>query len=135
MSGVIWKSWKPEAVRARVVEELAANGEIVGKFVETEARRRLLAIGEPEWGKGYRKMLADYYLTSLVERKAKEVTIWVGMRTGPKGQQHGLWIELGTATIPRQGNRPGRPGHPAHPYLRPAVFDNGREIVQLLEGR
>ena len=134
MSQAIWRSWKPEAVKKAVVEELVANGEIAGKFLEGEARRRLLAVSEPAWGAGYRRMLATYMLASLVEREKNAVVIWIGVKKGPKGEQHGLWIELGTATIPPHGDKPGRPGYPAHPYLRPAVLDNARQIVLLLAG-
>lgn len=134
MTKAIWRSWHPERLKRRVLEDLVANGETAGKFVETEARQRLLAIRDPEWGAGYRRYIANYMLTSLVERERNAVVIWIGVRKGPKGQQHGLWIELGTAMIPPHGDKPGRPGHPAHPYLRPAVFQNARAIVQLLAG-
>ena len=133
MSQAIWRSWKPEAVRAAVVDQLVADGEIAGKFVESEARRRLLAVREPEWGAAYRAYVATYMLTSFVERQPNLVTIWVGVKKGPKGQQHGLWIELGTRPV-MEGRR-RRPGHPPRPYLRPAVFENAREILALLAGK
>lgn len=118
-----WKSWRPEKVREAALDELERNGEIVGKFVETDARRRLHTITEPEWGEGYRRQIVGRLLTFVVEREAKAVVITVGVRAGPKGRFHGFWIEVGTRT------------EPAHPYLRPAVFDNAREIVALLGGR
>lgn len=135
MTKAIWRSWDPKGFKRQVLDDLVANGEIVGKFVETEARRRLLAITEPEWGAKYRYMIVGRLLTNVVERQRNAVVIWVGVAKGAKGKQHGLWIELGTATIPPRGGKPGRPGHPAHPYLRPAVFDNARQIVLLLAGR
>lgn len=135
MTQAIWRSWNPEALKRQVMDGLVANGEIAGKFVESEARRRLLAVDTPAWGAGYRRYIANYMLASLVEREPNAVVIWVGVKRGPKGEQHGLWIELGTATIPRRGSTPPRPGHPAHPYLRPAVFDNAPQIVLLLAGK
>jgi hypothetical protein len=135
MTKAIWRSWTPEAVKRQVLDDLVANGEIAGKFIESDARSKLLGIGEPAWGAGYRRYIANYLLTSLVEREANAVVIWLGVKLGPKGSQHGLWIELGTATIPPRGGKRGRPGYPAHPYLRPAVFNNAREIVRLLAGR
>ena len=122
-------SWRPEAVKQAAMAELESNGAIVGKFVETEARRRLTAIAEPEWGEKYRRLIVGRLLTFVVTREPKAVVITVGVAAGPKGQHHGFWIEVGTR------GRPGHPGYPAHPYLRPAVFDNAREIVALLAGR
>jgi len=110
-------------VREAVIGELMASGKVVGKFVETEARRRLHAIAEPEWGERYRRLIVGRLLTFVVEREARAVVITVGVRRGEKGRYHGFYIETGTR---RQ---------PAHPFLRPAVFDNAKEIVGLLAGR
>jgi len=115
--------WHPERVREAVLDELQANGEIVGKFVETEARQRLHAITEPEWGEKYRRLIVGRLLTNVVEREAKAVVITVGVRTGKEGRHYGFYIETGTRK------------QPAHPFLRPAVFDNRREIVALLAGK
>ena len=116
-------SWRPDAVKQAAVAELESNGAIVGKFVETEARRRLYAISVPEWGEKYRRLIVGRLLTFVVTREPKAVVITVGVAGGPKGRHHGFWIEIGTRK------------QPAHPYLRPAVFDNAREIVALLAGR
>lgn len=122
-------NWTPENVRKEVVKNLASNGGIVGKFVEGEAKRRLLAINDPAWGAGYRKMIADYLLTSEVEVLPNEVVIRVGTKVsgvskkGTGGRHHGFYIELGSKTAA------------AHPFLRPAVFENGKKIVGLLEGK
>ena len=130
-----WRSWKPEDVKRAVKAQLVANGEIAGKFVETDARRRLTAITVPEWGEKYRNMVVGRLLTSFVEEEAQAVVIWVGVRKGPKGSQHGLWIEVGTRGVRGTPGKPGRPGHPAHPFLRPAVFENARKILALLAGK
>lgn len=114
------KKWSPQKVRDAALKELAENAEIVGKFVETEARRRLYAIDEPAWGERYRRLIVARLLTYVVERKAKAIVITVGVRVGPKGHHHGFWIEFGSSTAP------------AHPFLRPAVYDNARQIVKLL---
>ena len=118
--------WKPEAVRAAALAELQANAEIVGKFVETEARRRLDAITQPDNRRAvnYRRFLSKYLLTYTVEKTAKAIVIRVGMRRRSEkgGDHHGFYIETGSTTAP------------AHPYLRPAVFDNASEIVALLGG-
>ncbi len=114
--------WTPETVKAAAIQELVANGEIVGKFVESDARRRLLAIRDPDWGANYRRLVVGRLLTNVVEKSPNEVTITVGVRTGPRGAHHGFFIEFGSRTAG------------AHPFLRPAVFENGRQIVALLSG-
>lgn len=125
------KSWTPEKFKAELKKDVAANGEIVGKFVETEARRRLVAIEDPDWGKAYRQQILARSLTYAVEEKANEVVVNVGVAAGPttgkgsgaEGQRkRGLYIELGSSKAP------------AHPYLRPAVFENAGKIVGLFEG-
>lgn len=118
--------WTPEAVRAAALADLEANAEIVGEFVETEARRRLDAIQKPDNWKAvnYRRFLSKWMLTHTVETTAKEIVIRVGMRRRSEtgGDHHGFYIETGSRKAP------------AHPYLRPAVFDNGDQIVTLLAG-
>lgn len=127
MSDVNITKWQPEEVKAMVTATLLENGEIAGKFVETDARKRLMAITDPEWGKKYRQQLVARLLTNIVERGLNEVIIRVGVResksrTGVASRKHGFYIELGSATAP------------AHPFLRPAVFENGKKIVRLLCG-
>lgn len=116
-------TWNAEAFKAELLAKLEANGAIVGKFVEEEARRRLLDITEPDWGAGYRSEIVARLLTNTVEKEEKAVVINVGVAVGPSGQHHGLYIELGSSTAP------------AHPFIRPAVFENGPKIVALLSGK
>jgi hypothetical protein len=117
------KKWRPQVVKKAVMAELMENAEIVGKFVEEEARRRLYAIQDPEWGERYRRLIVGQRLTFVVERERNAVVITVGVKGGEKGRYYGFYIEMGSKTSP------------AHPYLRPAVFDNAREIVALLGGQ
>lgn len=123
--------WNDREFKKGLKRELAANAAIVGKFVETEARRRLTAITDPDWGAAYRQQVLARSLTYEVEEKANEVEVRVGVTEGPTtgkesgaaGQRkRGLYIELGSSTAPAQ------------PYLRPAVFENGGKIVRLFEG-
>ncbi|MCB9135159.1 MAG: hypothetical protein H6636_07020 [Anaerolineales bacterium] len=122
-------TWTPENVKKEVIREVASNAAIVGKFIETDARQRLLAINDPEWGAGYRKMVANHLLTSEVEQMPNEVVIRVGTKvsgvskSGTGGRHHGFYIELGSASAP------------PHPWLRPAVFQNAKKIVALLAGK
>src|SRR3989304_138796 len=101
--------WKPDALKKQLIADLAENGEIVGKFVETEARRRLLAISDPKWGEAYRSQLVGRLLTYEVKTSPKEVTINVGVRPSSSGSPLGFYIAMGSKSAP------------AHPFLRPAV--------------
>lgn len=116
-------NWTPDKFKAELVQQLVANGEIVGKFVEEDARRRLLDIQEPEWGAAYRSEVVARLLTHTVERDGNQVVITVGVAEGSGGRHHGFYIELGSSTAP------------AHPFIRPAVFENGGKIVALLSGK
>ncbi len=71
-------SWHPNEFKKKVISELAENAEIVGKFVETDARQRLLAIKDPAWGLAYRSKLVSRLLDYTVEVKSNEVVITVG---------------------------------------------------------
>lgn len=117
------KSWSPEQLKKKIMDDLVANGEIAGKFVETDARRRLVSIKEPEWGAGYRQKLVARLLRNEVERGFNEVVIRVGVAVSNEARHHGFYIEMGSSTAPAQ------------PFLRPAVFENGRKIVALLAGK
>lgn len=121
--GDMIKNWDAAALKKDLIAQLAANGAIVGKFVETEARSRLEAIREPSWGAGYRNEIVSRLLTNEVETKPNGVEIRVGVKAGPGGRHHGFYIELGSSTAPAQ------------PFLRPAVLDNARKIVALLAGK
>lgn len=120
-------TWTPKLIMGNTLDALEANGEIAGKFVETEARKRLLAITDPEWGKGYREKVVARLLTHRVTRHSDRVVIAIGVRQsqsrrGVARKKHGLYIELGSKTAP------------AHPFLRPAVHENKDKIVALLNG-
>lgn len=130
MSGQL--NWHPERLKKAVRAELQANGEIVGKFLEGEARRRLLGLDDLQvdlpdgqtyyGGAAYRKYVAGL-IGSEVEQTAGQVEIRVGVRKGRSGTRHGLYIELGTALFA------------ARPFLRPAVYENADRIVKVLAGK
>jgi len=131
MKNVTWEKWNPEGVVKTVQGDLVENMELACKFVEQKARSNLRAIVEPEWGRRYRHRILARRLTSEVRVTKKMVVGAIGIRS-EAGKDSGLWIELGTATIPPHGKKKGRPGHPAHPYLRPALFNHRNEILSLL---
>lgn len=116
-------TWTPNAVKRMAQEIVLERAEDVGKFCETDARRRLDAITDPDTkrDKNYRKYLSDWILTNTVEKDKFDVLIRIGMKVGKEGQMHhGFYIETGSSTAQ------------AHPFLRPSVFSNARDIVDLL---
>lgn len=120
-------TWKSDTLKKALLADLTANADIVGEFVESEARRRVLAIPEPAWGAGHRKYISRL-LTNVVEQERNAVVIRVGLPPGKKTKtgttRHlGFYIEFGSKTAP------------AHPYLRPAVYENAANIVALLSGK
>jgi hypothetical protein len=120
--------WDPSGFKKKLISELVENGEIVGKFVEMDARKRLQAVMDPDWGKGHRNYVSRL-LTSVVETEPNAVVIKIGLppgKTTKEGKQTrhlGFYIEMGDSH------------HAAHPYLRPAVFMNASRIVALLSGK
>lgn len=116
-------NWSPNKVRGMAQDIVFSRAEDVGQFCETEARKRLDAIESPDTkrDKNYRAYISDYILTNTVEKDGNDVLIRVGMKIGKEGQtHHGYYIETGSSTAQ------------AHPYLRPAVFNNGRDIVDMI---
>jgi HK97 gp10 family phage protein len=114
--------WHPEQLKKKILSDLAGNGEVVGKFLEGEARRRLMGITDPEWGEAYRGYVANL-ISSDSAIDGNGLLIRVGVGRGRSGSHHGLYIEFGSKTAA------------AHPFLRPAVFDNAAKIVGLLANR
>lgn len=114
------RNWKPEKIIQAVADQVAGNAEAVGEYVERDARRRLFAIKDPDWGEKYRRFVVGRLLTHEIERKRREVIIAVGVKATPESRYHGFYIETGSSTAP------------AHPWLRPAVWNNARTIVGLL---
>ncbi len=126
MARVVWTKWDPEAVKAATLAQLTENAENVGRFLETEARRRLDAIRTPDNKKAvwWRTFLSRWVLKHTVREETDAIVITVGMRKGPRagGKHRGFYVEVGSSKAP------------AHPYLRPAVFGNGPTIVAMLGG-
>ena len=113
------REWRQREVIEEIMVQVESSLEVAAKMVEVDARRRLLAIHDPEWGRGYRKLLALFRLISFVERDSKAVEASIGM-TGRKEGWLGFYIEVGSKTAP------------AHPWLRPALLTNLESILALL---
>jgi hypothetical protein len=116
--------WNQKAVIEEIAAEVEANMEIAAEVVETDARKRLRSIGDPDWGRGYR-MLISYRLTSFVKRENLAIIAGIGVPPDPKSgtPYMGFYIETGSTTAP------------AHPWLRPALLTNLRNIMALLGDR
>jgi len=115
--------WRQREVFEAIAAEVQETMEIATKVVETDARRRLIRIREPQRRGKYRLVLALYRLTSFVRREGKAIVGKVGIPVGEKGGDYGFWIEIGSKTAP------------ANPWLRPALVENLRNIVALLGGK
>jgi len=113
--------WRQREVIEEITAQVESDLEIAAKVVEVDARRRLLKIHDPEWGRGYRKLLALYRLTSFVQRSRGAVEAGIGIPPGKTGDL-GFWIEVGSKTAA------------AHPWLRPALLTNLENIMALLGG-
>ncbi len=111
--------WNARQVIEVIGDEVAETLEVAGEVVKVDAKRRLLAIRDPEQGRAYRKVLALYRLTTGMIRTPKEVAVKIGIPKGKKGGDYGFWIEVGSRTAP------------AHPWLRPALLTNLRNIMGL----
>jgi hypothetical protein len=124
---VTWEKWNPGKVREATLKELQANGEIVGKFLETEARQRLDAITKPSNRKAvrWRAFLSRWVLGHRVDVDENGVTIRVGMRKGPgkAGAMRGFYIEIGSQKAP------------ATSFLRRTILENKKTILATLMGK
>lgn len=115
--------WKAAELKEALAVAVTARMEDAAKLVEVDARSRLLRIRDPEFGLGYRKVLALYRLKSVVRRVGNVIEGMIGIPPGAKGGDYGYYIETGSRTAP------------AHPWLRPALLTNLKTIMQLLGGR
>jgi hypothetical protein len=113
--------WRQREVIEEVADQVISDMETAGKVVEVDARRRLLRIQDPEFGRKYRRVLAMFRLTSFVRRTGSTIEALVGIPKGERGGDYGFWIEVGSKTAAAQ------------PWLRPALLTNLRRIREFLE--
>lgn len=127
--GII-KGWNPKAFKQHILNRLEQNAEVTGIFLQNNARARLYAIREPEWGQAYRRKILARMIVHEIERRPNEVVLTLGALTNPglvgytkipgDARYFGFYIEMGSRRFP------------AHPYLRPAVFNNGRQVAAMM---
>jgi hypothetical protein len=113
--------WRQREVIDEVADQVISDMEMAGKVVEVDARRRLLRIQDPEFGRKYRRVLALFRLTSFVRRTGSTIEALIGIPKGEQGGDYGFWIEIGSKTAAAQ------------PWLRPALLTNLRRIREFLE--
>lgn len=120
-----FSNWNPKAVEKMIMDNLISRVDMAGQFVEDDARQRLEGIKNPDTKRdvNYRNYLAKYILTHQTEREKRSVISRIGMKIGKEGQRHhGFYIERGSSTAPAQ------------PYLRPALVQNLKDIMDIISG-
>jgi HK97 gp10 family phage protein len=113
MSKIRWKDWNPQRVKANIAGRVAENMEVACQFVIGQARERVPV------RRGVTK--AEIAFTIEIGAKGNVVEGIVGVKRGKAF--YAKFLEFGTRKMP------------ARPFLRPAVFENAREIVRIIAGR
>lgn len=106
--------WRQREVLAEVSGRVADNLYRACEFAAEEARARA--------PKQTGKLTGAIDIAVEVTAKDQVITGWVGVRRG-KGAFYAYFQEVGTSH------------HPAQPFLRPAVFNNARRIVEIVSGK
>ena len=113
MSKVRWKDWNPQRVKAMVAGEVAQNMEVACLFVADKAK------GLAPRRRG--RLISEIDIDVEVGAHGNVIEGRVGVR---RGKAFYAWFqEMGTRFMAAQ------------PFLRPAVFNNAREIVRILAGK
>ncbi len=111
--------WDTSELKKMVIESLTTSMDMAGKVVEDDARKKLLAIKYPDDKRSanYRKYLANYQLTHIVNVEKDNITAVIGLT---EKKYYGFYIEMGSSTAP------------AHPFLRPALVENKKNIMGII---
>ena len=112
-SGIVWKDWNPGKVKATISARLEDNMEEACLFVEEQARKNIHSRS------GQLAKAIDHKI--IVSDDVVEGIVYV---------RHGFW-RTHIARFLEFGTRKMR----AHPFLRPAVFNNVRQIRRILTGK
>ena len=113
MSKIVWRDWNPQRVKAAIAGEVATNMEVACLFVADRAK----ALAPRRRG----RLIADIDFDVEVGAQGNVVEGRVGVKRGKAF--YAFFQEMGTRFMA------------AHPFLRPAVFNNAREIVRIIAGR
>lgn len=109
-----------DRVEREILDAVEERAPLVGGFIVHDARKRLQAIQEPKFGRKYRRIIVAGLLDYVIERARKAVTVLVGVKKTDESEHHGFYIEVGSRT------------KRAQPFLRPAVFENVKRIMELI---
>lgn len=122
--------WNPRKLKRAITDQLERNAEPTGIFLQRQAKTRLMAIQNPEWGQAYRRKILARLIIHEIERLPNDngIILRLGVLADPgavgykvgHSRHMGFYIETGSRRFAAQ------------PYLRPAVFNNGRRVVDML---
>lgn len=126
MSGSGVTRWEQTRVIAEMSAEMLANMEIAANVVKLAARKNLLRVNVPEFGRKYRMVLALYRLTSRVSVEGNTLSVAIGIPkkfvgNTEKAQSYGYYVDVGTRKYPATG------------WLRRAMAENIPAIKVLLK--
>jgi HK97 gp10 family phage protein len=113
MKEIVWKNWNPQRVKAAIAGEVAQNMEMACQFVASQAK----ALAPRRGG----RLVSEIDIVVEVGAYGNVIEGRVGVRRGKAF--YARFVELGTRFMA------------ARPFLRPAVFNNAREIVRIIAGR
>jgi HK97 gp10 family phage protein len=110
---IVWKDWNTQRVKAAVAGEVVVNMERACQFVAEQARSKApTRHGRLRKEIGFEVNVTAY--RNVIEGR-------VGVKRGDAF--YARFVEWGTRKMRAQ------------PFLRPAVFNNAREIVRIIAGR
>jgi len=113
MNKIVWKDWNPRRVKAEIAGQVAQNMEVACLFVADKAK----GLAPRRGG----RLISEIDIAVEVGAYGDVVEGRVGVKRGKAF--YARFQELGTRFMA------------AHPFLRPAVFNNAREIVRIIEGK
>jgi HK97 gp10 family phage protein len=113
MSDIVWKDWNPQKVKASIAGQVAQNMEVACLFVADKAK----GLAPRRGG----RLISEIDIAVEVSAQGNVVEGRVGVKRGKAF--YARFVELGTRKMA------------ARPFLRPAVFNNARDIVRIIEGR
>jgi HK97 gp10 family phage protein len=113
VSEIVWKDWNPQRVKAAIAGQVAQNMEVACQFVAGQAK----ALAPRRGG----RLISEIDIAIEVGAYGNVVEGRVGVRRGKAF--YARFQELGTRFTRAQ------------PFLRPAVFNNAREIMRIIAGQ
>ncbi len=113
-------TWDDKAFKRKTEDEIILRMATAAKLVEESARSKLLGIQNPKKGREKHRRYVAGLLTHEVTKERKEIRARIGPRATSRSRYYGLYIEIGSSKFP------------ANPYLRPALAENHKRIIQVL---